>query len=183
MVEAQEVKDSINLTDLISEYTPVRRKLAKCPFHPDKTPSLSVSEAKGLWNCFSCNVGGDALTFLMMAEGISFPQALRSLAIKAGVPLPDATHANFEQRRSEITAKREELRKLAQEKNERLSSIKEEDKFLGNLWKRTIRRNWSCKVQILDLVESCFSGIDNQYGRVGEWFNDENRKVYRKTSN
>ena len=57
-----------------------------CPFHEDRTPSMSVDPGKGLWNCFSCGQGGDVLTYLQLSEGKSFPEAVRELQAMAGQP-------------------------------------------------------------------------------------------------
>jgi DNA primase len=51
-----------------------------CPFHEDRTPSLSISEAKGLWHCFSCERGGDGLELLVKARRMGFLEAVRELA-------------------------------------------------------------------------------------------------------
>lgn len=61
-----------------------------CPFHPEKTPSFSVSPSKQLFHCFGCQAGGDVIDFLMRAEGLSFPEAIESLAKDFNVPLPEA---------------------------------------------------------------------------------------------
>lgn len=60
-----------------------------CPFHEDRTPSMSVDPGKGLWNCFSCGQGGDVLTYLQLSEGKSFPEAVRELQALAGQPTVD----------------------------------------------------------------------------------------------
>ncbi len=64
---------------------------ACCPFHSEKTPSFHVDEAKGRYHCFGCGAGGDAITFLMETEGLSFPEAVEVLAGMAGVPVPQAS--------------------------------------------------------------------------------------------
>lgn len=62
--------------------------IGRCPFHDDRDPSLHVNVAKGLWHCFGCQTGGDAIAFLMRRDSIGFMGALRELAAYAGVDLP-----------------------------------------------------------------------------------------------
>jgi DNA primase len=61
---------------------------ARCPFHAEKTPSFIVSRDRQQYHCFGCDKGGDAISFLCEFEGLTFPEALRKLADRAGIPLP-----------------------------------------------------------------------------------------------
>lgn len=63
--------------------------MACCPFHQEKTPSFSVNPSKGFYKCFGCGKGGNAYTFLMEMEGLSFPEAIQRVAEMSGVPLPE----------------------------------------------------------------------------------------------
>jgi DNA primase len=88
----QEVKDKIDIVELISSYIPVKKAgrnfKANCPFHSEKTPSFVISPDRQIWHCFgSCNDGGDAINFIMKLENITFFEALKELALKAGIPL------------------------------------------------------------------------------------------------
>lgn len=89
------IKERLDLADLIGEYLPLRRFGAHwkglCPFHQEKTPSFVVSPDKGIWHCFGCGEGGDAFTFVQRVEGLDFTGALKLLAERAGVPLPQPT--------------------------------------------------------------------------------------------
>ena len=67
-----------------------KRLMGRCPFHTDTTPSLSVSPQDGLFHCFGCGAGGDALTFLMRFTGLRFPEAVREAARLLGLPLAQA---------------------------------------------------------------------------------------------
>ena len=60
---------------------------ALCPFHPEKTPSFVVTPHRGLFHCFGCGVGGDAIGFIVRYDRVSFPEAVRMLASRAGVGL------------------------------------------------------------------------------------------------
>ncbi len=94
----QEIKDRLNVVDVISAYIPVKKAgsnfRAICPFHHEKTGSLMISPAKQIWHCFGCQEGGDIFGFVMRYENIEFREALKILADKAGVKLPQYTSAN-----------------------------------------------------------------------------------------
>ena len=76
--------------------------MACCPFHQEKTPSFSVNPSKSIFYCFGCGVGGSVFNFVMQMESVSFPEAVRTVAEKAGVPLPQLVDdKKFEARRKE----------------------------------------------------------------------------------
>jgi DNA primase len=85
------VREATDLVDLISEVTTVKRSgrsfMAVCPFHEEKTPSMSVDRARGLYHCFGCGKGGDVFTFVSETQGVEFGDALELLARKAGITL------------------------------------------------------------------------------------------------
>jgi DNA primase len=87
----EEIKDRIDIVDFISEYVNLKKAgqnwKGLCPFHAEKTPSFTVSPAKQIFHCFGCGSGGDIFTFLRRHEGLSFPEALKVLADRAGVAL------------------------------------------------------------------------------------------------
>jgi DNA primase len=89
----QRVLDAVDIVDLVSEYLTLKRAGAHfkglCPFHQEKTPSFTVNPSLRLFKCFGCGKGGNAAGFLMEAEGLSFPQAVRRLAECAGIAVPD----------------------------------------------------------------------------------------------
>ena len=89
-----EIRSRISIVEVISVYVSLRKAgknyTGLCPFHEEKTPSFSVNDERGFFHCFGCGEGGNAFTFLCRLEGISFPEAVRRLAAKAGVPLPQA---------------------------------------------------------------------------------------------
>jgi len=86
----EKIRDSIDILDLVKDYVPsVKRSgtsyKACCPFHQEKTPSFTVSTDKGLYYCFGCQTGGDIFDFLMKIENLSFNEAARKLAERAGL--------------------------------------------------------------------------------------------------
>jgi DNA primase len=88
-----QIASRINIIDLISDYIPLKKTGANfkglCPFHKEKTPSFIVSPEKQIFHCFGCHAGGDIFTFVMQHDSLTFPEALKYLAQKAGVQLPD----------------------------------------------------------------------------------------------
>ncbi len=88
-----EIKSKIDIVDLIQEYLPLKQSganfKARCPFHEEKTPSFMVNREKQFYHCFGCHESGDIFTFIQKMENIDFLEALKILANKAGVALPD----------------------------------------------------------------------------------------------
>ena len=91
----QQVLDSVDIVELVGQYVALTRRgrefLGLCPFHDDKKPSLNVSPSKQIFKCFSCGAGGDALKFLTLYEKYTFPEAVRALADRSAIPLPQET--------------------------------------------------------------------------------------------
>ena len=87
------IVDASNIVDVVSDYVTLRRAGASykglCPFHDDKTPSFSVSPARGVCKCFSCGQGGNAVHFIMAIEQMTYIEALRHLAKKYGIPVEE----------------------------------------------------------------------------------------------
>lgn len=87
----ERVKDAANIVELISQYTDLRRSGARftglCPFHDERTPSFSVDPVAGLYYCFGCGAGGDVIKFVEEKDGLSFSEAVESLAERFGVEL------------------------------------------------------------------------------------------------
>lgn len=86
-----EVRKKVNIVDVIGEYTQLvkrgRQWNGSCPFHDDRHPSLFVEENKQVFNCFSCGRSGSVFSFIMEKEGLSYPEAVLSLAGKADMPV------------------------------------------------------------------------------------------------
>lgn len=87
------VRAHTDIVQLVSEYVHLERKGKNysgiCPFHEDKDPSFTVSPGKQIFHCFGCGVGGNVFKFLMLAENLTFPEAVRRLAARCGVAVPE----------------------------------------------------------------------------------------------
>jgi len=89
----QEIKDRLDVAELIGGYIQVKKAgvnfKALCPFHNEKTPSMQISTQKQIWHCFGCGEGGDIFSFVQKYENVDFKEAIKLLADKAGVKLPN----------------------------------------------------------------------------------------------
>jgi DNA primase len=87
-----EIRDRTDVLALIGKYVSLKKAgrnfVGLCPFHAEKTPSFSVNPEKGIYKCFGCGKGGNAITFLMEVEGMSFTDAVRDLGNRCGVRIP-----------------------------------------------------------------------------------------------
>ena len=94
-----------NIVDIIGEYVTLRRKgvnyQACCPFHNEKTPSFVVSPSKGVYKCFGCGKGGNAVTFLMEHENLTYPEALKMVAKRYGIEVKEREMSEEEVRRND----------------------------------------------------------------------------------
>jgi DNA primase len=90
---AQNVKEHVDIVKIIETYIRLRKAGAQnysglCPFHKEKSPSFSVHAVRQFYHCFGCGVSGDVFSFVQKIENVSFPEAVRTVAQKAGIPLP-----------------------------------------------------------------------------------------------
>lgn len=99
------VRDSTDIVELISGYVALKKTgknhLGLCPFHAEKTASFNVNPDKQIFHCFGCGVGGDAFKFVELQEGLNFPEAIKKLATRAGIVLPQDTRDHSQDKRSE----------------------------------------------------------------------------------
>jgi DNA primase len=93
----------VNIVQVVQEYVPLKKAgrtyKGLCPFHGEKTPSFQVDPDKGFFHCFGCRAGGDVFKFLELHEKVSFPEAVKMLASKFGVSLPEMDEGSDAQRR------------------------------------------------------------------------------------
>ncbi|HUK90321.1 MAG TPA: DNA primase [Blastocatellia bacterium] len=89
---ADDVKNQADILSVISGYVALKKRganyIACCPFHNEKTPSFNVHPGKGIFKCFGCGVGGSVFDFVIRMEGCGFPEAVRMVATKCGIPIP-----------------------------------------------------------------------------------------------
>ena len=113
----EEVRTRNDIVDVISGYVKLQKKgsnyFGLCPFHNEKSPSFSVSPQKQMYYCFGCGAGGNVITFVMEYENYTFPEALKVLADRAGVKLPEVEYSREERARADKRSTLLEINKLA----------------------------------------------------------------------
>lgn len=113
----EEVRSKNDIVDVISSYVKLQKKgssyFGLCPFHNEKSPSFSVSREKQMYYCFGCGAGGNVFTFLMEYGNYSFQEALKYLADRAGVELPEAEYSKEARERADQKAILLEINKVA----------------------------------------------------------------------
>src|SRR5215469_6203320 len=96
--EIEEVRSRADIVEVVGAHVRLRRAgrnfVGLCPFHNEKTPSFTVNLERGFFHCFGCGVGGTVFDFLMKIEGLTFPEALQSLASRYSIALPERTPEN-----------------------------------------------------------------------------------------
>lgn len=106
MSQVQEVKQAVDIVQLISERRPLQRSGTNwrglCPFHSEKSPSFFVSEQMQRYKCFGCGETGDVFTFLQKYEGMTFPEALQYLADRGGITLTKMSYSAEDDQRARL---------------------------------------------------------------------------------
>ena len=113
----EEVRSRNDIVDVISGYVKLQRKgssyFGLCPFHNEKSPSFSVSPAKQMYYCFGCGAGGNVFTFIMEYENFTFPEALKFLADRAGIALPEQEYTEEARKQRDKKSAILEVNKIA----------------------------------------------------------------------
>ena len=113
----EEIRAKNDIVEVISGYVRMQKKgssyFGLCPFHNEKSPSFSVSPGKQMYYCFGCGAGGNVITFLMEYENAAFQEALKMLADRAGVALPEVEYSEEMRRKENRRAKLLEVNKQA----------------------------------------------------------------------
>jgi len=89
----EEIRETADIVEVVGDYVKLKKSgsgfVGLCPFHNEKTPSFHVTPNMGIYKCFGCGESGDVFSFVMAMEGVGFPEALRSLADRYGIDIPD----------------------------------------------------------------------------------------------
>ena len=113
----EEIRLKNDIVDVISGYVKLQKKgssyFGLCPFHNEKSPSFSVSRSKQMYNCFGCGAGGNVFTFVMEYENFSFLEAVKMLADRAGVELPEVEYSKEAKEKADLKTTLLEINKLA----------------------------------------------------------------------
>ncbi len=113
----KEVKDKNDIIDVISSYIQLEKKgnnfWGRCPFHHEKTPSFCVNQAEQFYHCFGCGVSGDAISFVKEIESCDFVDAVKILAQRAKIPVPEFTYD--EGKTAELKKKKDRLLQITRE--------------------------------------------------------------------
>ena len=113
----EEIRSRNDIVSVIGSYIRLQKKgsnhMGLCPFHNEKTPSFSVSGAKQMYHCFGCGVGGNVFTFIMEYENYTFLEALRFLAERAGIALPEQEYSEEARKQSDLKSRLYEANKQA----------------------------------------------------------------------
>lgn len=98
----EEIRDVADIVDVVSDYVKLRRAgsgfTGLCPFHNEKTPSFHVTPRLGIFKCFGCGAGGDVFNFVMQMEGVGFMEAMRTLADRYNIELPQEENPEYDAR-------------------------------------------------------------------------------------
>ena len=113
----EEVRQRTDIVDLIGSYVRLQKKgssyMGLCPFHNEKSPSFSVSASRQIFHCFGCGAGGNAFTFVMEYENYTFVEALKYLAERANVKLPELEYSEEAKKAANFKGKLYEVHKIA----------------------------------------------------------------------
>ncbi|HZS55628.1 MAG TPA: DNA primase [Bryobacteraceae bacterium] len=100
MTFAEQLKGQLNIVDVVGQYVRLKRQgagaryIGLCPFHSEKTPSFNVNGNLQIYKCFGCDAAGDVFKFVMEHEGLTFPETLKTLAERYGIPMPQRDFAD-----------------------------------------------------------------------------------------
>jgi len=164
-----QIKHTASIVEIASQYTTMqlrgKKHVGLCPFHTEKTPSFTVDEEKQLFHCFGCGTGGDIFTLVMEKESLSFPEALRYLAEKYNIQLPEKKSFSPQMQKLE-----EQLYKISEDAlayfRRNLFKSKEGEKALEYLHKRKISDETIQQLKIGYALDS-WDSLLNSFKRKG----------------
>jgi DNA primase len=150
------VREATDIVELVSEVTQIKKSgrsyMAVCPFHQEKTASMSLDRARGLYHCFGCGKGGDVFDFVRETRGVEFGEALDMLASKAGITL--VTDPGEARKRGRRAAAIEALRRAVDVYHQRLKKAADAGAA------RAYLRNRGYDVDLIDEWKLGFAGTD-----------------------
>ncbi|MEE1516556.1 MAG: CHC2 zinc finger domain-containing protein, partial [Lachnospiraceae bacterium] len=113
----EEIRSRNDIVDVISSYVKLTKKgstyFGLCPFHNEKSPSFSVTPSKQMYYCFGCGQGGNVFTFVMKYENMTFIDAVKFLADKAGISLPEQEYSPEEKKKADLKSQLLDIHKEA----------------------------------------------------------------------
>ena len=113
----EEIRSRNDIVDVISSYVKLTKKgstyFGLCPFHNEKSPSFSVTPSKQMYYCFGCGQGGNVFTFVMKYENMTFTEAVKFLADKAGISLPEQEYSEEEKKKADLMSQLLDIHKEA----------------------------------------------------------------------
>jgi DNA primase len=113
----EEIRTKNDIVDVINSYVKLQKKgsnhMGLCPFHNERTPSFSVSQNRQMYHCFGCGVGGNVVTFIMEYENYTFVEALKLLAGRVGIQLPETEESEEGKQQASLRARLLEINKEA----------------------------------------------------------------------
>jgi len=134
------VKDAANIVDIISDFVSLKKQgtvyKGNCPFHNENTPSFVVSPAKGIFKCFGCGESGDAISFVEKYEHVEFIDAIKIIANKYHIDLPEQEYSNEE--KQAIAARKKNLEHVANQAKQFADKLKQNKEAITYLQTRNI---------------------------------------------
>ncbi|NIQ90530.1 MAG: DNA primase, partial [Deltaproteobacteria bacterium] len=113
----EEVRAAANIVDIVGSYVSLRKRgknyMGLCPFHGEKDPSFTVSDEKQIFHCFGCGASGSVFDFLMRSRNLSFAEAVKELANRYSIPLPQRQETGREKRMRELAERLRRVNELA----------------------------------------------------------------------
>lgn len=157
-----DILNRCDIVEIISSYIPLKRAgrnfKACCPFHNEHTPSFMVSPDKQIYHCFGCHAGGNAFHFLMQYDRMTFPEAVETLARKAGVTLPQRVRAKKNTAGGHSAAELYRVNKLAAEYYARMLASDAGRKAAAYLAKRGLTPE-TAKIFKIGFAEDSWDGL------------------------
>ena len=131
----EKIMDAVRIEEVVGEFVNLKKRgvnlIGLCPFHNEKTPSFNVNPARGIFKCFGCGKGGDAVSFLMDHEHYTYPEALKYLAGKYGIEIEEEAPSPEQQQAMDEKESLFNLTAFAQKYYEEILHQHEEGKAIG----------------------------------------------------